>query len=302
MKNTTEMGLNRSGLATAPRLASQVLQVPKLTPKSTGDAMVIANERVMYAKEAEPMATMPPPGSLKELASNAVKLLKGQKAIVLVDKVAERMAFERGGVRLYDALLSKFDAYGSWEGGPSRADLESIRRDELMHFHFLAEVLGMLGADATAVSPSAEVHDVMSSGMRLVLTDPRTDLKQCLETMMTVELADNECWTTLVKLAHGYQEQRLAERFQRCLDEERVHVSRVRAWLTAGIGGEAFGDPKALHVAEPWVDRGAGNVRAAMAKKVSAGRAPPGAGGGIRRGGRNVQPKAKARRTMGGRR
>lgn len=313
MKNSLEQGLNRSGIATAPRLAPQVLQVPGLTPRSSGDARVIANERVVYAKESEPVATMPPPGSLKELAKTTLKLLKGQKSLVFVDKVAERMAFERGGVRLYEALLSKFDAYGTWEGGPSRADLEGIMRDELQHFHFLAEVLGMLGADATAVTPSAEVHDVMTAGMRLVLTDPRTDLRQCLETMMAVELADNECWTTLVKLALGYQETQLAERLQRCLDEERVHVSRVRAWLTAGLGGEAFGDPRALQVAEPWVQKGGVvNPRMAMARGVMAkaparapsrnGRAGKSPAGGTRRNARNVVPKAKARRTMGGRR
>jgi hypothetical protein len=253
MKNGIELGMNRSGLATAPRLAPQVLQVPKLTPKTTGDAKVIANERIVYAKEAEPLATMPPPGTLKELASTTVKLLKGQKALVLVDKVAERMAFERGGVRLYEALVSKFDAFGSWEGGPARTELESILRDELRHFHFLAEVLGMLGADATAVTPSADVHEVLATGLRTVLTDPRTDLRSSLEAILQAELADNDCWLTLVRLAVGYGENELAQRFQRCLDEERVHLSRVRVWLTAGLAGEAFGDPRAMHVSEPWL-------------------------------------------------
>ena len=310
MKNDLDMGMNRSGLATAPRLAPQVLQVPGLTPRSSGNAKVIANERVVYAKQAEPLATMPPPGSLKELAKTTMKLLKGQKAMVFVDKVAERMAFERGGVRLYEALLSKHDAYGTWEGGPTRADLEGIMRDELQHFHFLAQVLGMLGADATAVTPSADVHDVMASGMRLVLTDPRTDLRQCLEAMMAVELADNECWTTLVKLALGYGETQLAERLQRCLEEERVHASRIRAWLTAGLAGEAFGDPRALQLSEPWVEKGGVvNPRMAMARGAMA-KAPariPSRNGngnpaGTQRRGRNVQPKAKARRTMSGRR
>ena len=42
MKNTIELGLNRSGLATSPRMAPQVLQVPQMTPRSSGDAKVIA--------------------------------------------------------------------------------------------------------------------------------------------------------------------------------------------------------------------------------------------------------------------
>jgi hypothetical protein len=253
MKNGIELGQNRSGLAISPRLAAQMLQVPRLTVRTQGDAKVLANERVGFARDAEPFATMPPPGSLKELAKVAVKLLKGQKALVLVDKVAERLAFERTGVRLYEALLSKLDAFGSWEGGPTRADLEAIKHDELMHFQLLGEVMGMLGADATAVTPSAEVHDLLASGLRLVLTDPRIDLCASLEAILQAELADNDSWLTLVRLAHGYRESELAGRFQRCLDEERVHLGRVRAWLSAGLAGEAFGDPSALHHSEPWV-------------------------------------------------
>jgi hypothetical protein len=257
VKNGVEMGLNRSGLATSPRLAPQVLQVPKLTPHSSGDATIIANERIVYAREAEPVATMPPPGSLKELATTTLKLIKGQKALVFIDKVAERMAFERSGARLYEALLSKLEAFGSWEGGPNRSDLESILRDELQHFHLLAQVMGMLGADATAVTPSAEVNDVLTSGLRQVLTDPRVDLKSSLEAILQAELVDNDAWQTLVRLAVGYNETQLAERLQRCLDEERVHLGRVRGWLVAAIATEAFGDPTAMHVAEPWVNHSA---------------------------------------------
>ncbi len=289
MKNTIEMGLNRSGLATAPRMAPQVLQVPKLTPKTAGDAQVIANERISYSREAEAPATMPPPGSVKELAKATVKLLKGQKSLVLVDKVAERMAFERGGTRLYEALLSKFDAFGTWEGGPQRADLESIMHDELSHFHFLAEVMGMLGADATAVTPSAELQDLLTGGLRMVLADPRTDLRTCLEAMLQAELVDNDCWQTLMKLALGYEELQLAERFQRCLEEERVHLTRVRAWLQAGIGGEAFGDPHKLAVSEPWVQHVAALPRPSTGRRPHGGskRPPPARRNGRSTNGRN---------------
>jgi hypothetical protein len=253
MKNEIEMGLNRSGLATAPRLAPQVLQVPKLTPHSSGDASVIANERIIYSRDSEPAATMPPPGSLKELATTTLKMIKGQKALVFVDKIGERMAFERAGTRLYEALLSKLEAFGSWEGGPNRSDLENILRDELQHFHLLAQVMGMLGADATAVTPSAEVTDLLSSGLRQVLTDPRINLKSSLEAVLQAELVDNDCWGTLVKLAVAYDETQLAERLQRCLDEERVHLGRIRGWLSTALATEAFGDPGALQVSEPWV-------------------------------------------------
>jgi hypothetical protein len=254
MKNATEVGFNRSGMATAPRLAPQALEARALTPKTSGDASLIAKERIVYAKASEPLATMPPPGTLKELATTTLKLLKGEKAVVFSDKVGERLAFERAGARLYEALLSKHDAFGTWERGPSRADLEDILREELEHFHLLVEVLEALGSDPTAVTPSAGVQDVAATGVRALLVDPRVDLRQSLEAILVAELVDNECWQNLVRLAAGYGEHPLAARFQRCLEQERVHLARVRGWLAAGLSKDAFGDARRLVMAEPWVE------------------------------------------------
>jgi hypothetical protein len=245
-------------MATAPRLAPQALEVQHLTPRTSGDASALAKERLIYAKGAEPLATMPPPGTMKELAATTVKLLKGEKVMVFSDKVGERMAFERGGVRLYEALLSKLEAFGSWERGPERAELEDLLHEELEHFHLLADVLKGLGGDPTAITPSAEVHDVAASGLRAVLADPRINLRQSLDAMLIAELTDNDGWQHLVRLAHAHGDPRLAERFQRCLDQERVHLARVRTWVIAGLSSEAFGDARKLLVAEPWVQQHGG--------------------------------------------
>jgi rubrerythrin len=247
VKSPLDMGLNRSGLATAPLLAPRALEVRDLThPSMEGDETLMALERLGYAREAEPIATMPPPGSLTELASTAMKMLKGEKATVLVDKVGERLAFERGGTRLYDALLSKYDAFGGWKGGPRRSELEHIRRQELEHFHALAQTLDELGADKTAVTPSADVHDVICGGLRQVLSDPSTNLMQGLEAILFAELADNDCWLNLTRLALAYDEIELARLCEQFLAEEDEHLLMVREWLAAGLSLEAFGDPHVL--------------------------------------------------------
>jgi hypothetical protein len=56
----------------------------------------------------------------------AAKAMKGEKPTLLLDKLGERLAFERSGTRLYEALVSKHDAFGSFSGGPSREDLEHV--------------------------------------------------------------------------------------------------------------------------------------------------------------------------------
>lgn len=240
MKAPTDMGLNRSGLATAPVMGPSMLEVPALTkPTHQGDEALFADERISYSKQGEPAVTMPPPGSLKELATATVTLLKGEKAAVLIDKLGERLAFERSGVRLYEALISKFDAFGTFEGGPTREALEQIHAQEQDHFRLLAETMRSLGSDFTAVTPSASVHDVLGEGMRAVMADPRTDLQQGLEAALLAELSDNDCWVNLIDLSRQLGNDDLAAQFTGCLETEEEHLRLVRGWIKAGIEAQA---------------------------------------------------------------
>ncbi|HEY0713442.1 MAG TPA: ferritin-like domain-containing protein, partial [Polyangia bacterium] len=126
-----KLRFNRTGASVAPSLFQELVDATSQTePSATGDAEEIAQVRNSYAKEAEPPGSMPPPASGTR-AKDALALNGG---VVFLDKLGERLAFERGGVRLYDALLSKHDAWGTWPGGPRRADLEKIRSEEHDHF------------------------------------------------------------------------------------------------------------------------------------------------------------------------
>ena len=53
-------------------------------------------------------------------AGAALQALKGGPPTQFLDKLGERLAFERTGVRLYEALISKHEALGSFAGGPDR--------------------------------------------------------------------------------------------------------------------------------------------------------------------------------------
>jgi rubrerythrin len=228
---------NRTGLSTSPALAREIIQGTQLMPPSSeGGAQAIAVVRIAYSKNAEPVGSMPPPDS--EAGSRKASAVPP----VFLDKLGERLAFERSGVRLYDALLSKFDAFGTWKNGPSREDLEEIRKDELSHFAMLRQVVTKLGADPTAVTPSANVHGVASKGLPAVLADPRTNLWECLEAVLVAELVDNDCWENLSDLAVAIGEDDLARMFQDALSEERDHLRRVRTWLGAALSQSATGE------------------------------------------------------------
>ena len=100
----------------------------------------------------------------------------------------------------------------------------------------VAETIAELGGDATAVTPSANLHATASMGFVSVLGDPRTDVQQGLEVLLAAELVDNDCWTTLIELTEQAGQDELAQRFRVALAEEREHLERVRGWLATATG------------------------------------------------------------------
>ncbi|GHG87560.1 ferritin-like domain-containing protein [Comamonas sp. JC664] len=241
MKTTTsDMGRNRTGVATSPIDSADITQeAQKHPPSHLGDSSLIGKVRQIYARESEGLGSVPPPASLKGVAKTAMDAIKGAKPTVFIDKLAARLAFERSGTRLYEAALVKFDVYGGWEGGPTREGLEKIYNDELSHFLMLTDALKTLGADPTAMTPSADVTAVVSQGLPLLMLDPRANMRQSLEALLVAELTDNACWELLIELARGLGHDTLADRFQLALDSEVQHLQWVRGWLAAGVSDEA---------------------------------------------------------------
>jgi hypothetical protein len=243
MNQSASLGMNKTGGATAPQRLQEMVSGSELfLPQSTGSAQVIADVRIAYAAEAEPVGSVPMPASLAGTVKTAVKAITGANPTLFVDKLGERLAFERSGVRLYESVVSKYDAYGSFTGGPSREDLRQILNDEFSHFAMLSQAMEQLGGDPTAVTPSANLQATMSMGIIQVLTDPRTTLLQSLEGILLAELADNECWEALSELASQAGEDELEARFSRAHAREQEHLLKVRMWLAAGHGRTQLGD------------------------------------------------------------
>jgi rubrerythrin len=236
-KMTEGTRTNRTGMQASSH-AKQMHQVPDMTQPSKADGG-LKQAHAAYLKDAHALGTVPPPATAKGAGKAALQALKGNKAIALVDKVAERMAFERTGVRLYDALLDKMDASSAFDGGPSIEEVQKIRAEELQHAHMLMETLEQLGADPTAITPSADLVAIEGMGLGAVLGDPRTTVGQCLHALMVVELADNESWTMLRDLAEEMGQKDLAGRFQKAEEQEAQHLENVRSWLVAYTKSEA---------------------------------------------------------------
>jgi len=237
MKQQATVGTNRTGIGAAPQRSQEMLTgMEAFPPTSEGSAQDIALVRIAYAQEAEPLGSVPLPAGMTKQAKTALKAVMGAQPTLWMDKLGERLAFERSGTRLYEALVSKHDAFGSFAGGPSKGDLEAILQEEYSHFTMLSTTIEQLGGDPTVVTPSADLHATASHGIMQVIVDPRTTLLQSLEAILIAELADNVCWEALIALAAQAGEDTLVQPFEQALVTEQEHLMKVRAWLAAGQG------------------------------------------------------------------
>jgi hypothetical protein len=229
--NITRPGDNHTGIALHPEAALEMVEATsEFGPTSSGGPELIAANRVRTSRVSEPAATMP---SVPQVAIDLLPLL---------DRLGARLAFERQGVRLYEALLSKYDAFGGFRGGPTREDLEQIRAEELRHLGLAHNAILRLGGDPTAVTPSANVQTVAARGVGDVLVDPRTTLVECLEAIVIGELADHESWEQLVPLVAALGNKDLEARVRAAERTEAEHLTKVRAWLAAAGKIAASGD------------------------------------------------------------
>lgn len=284
MKQQTHVGRNRTGIRTSPIDIRRMREGTEHTvPSSTGDRQALAELRERYINESGTVGSVPVPGTFTGMLEAGKGLFTGRRPQVLIDKLGERLAFERSGVRLYDALIAKCEA----DPGAVRAGeldrLRHFRMEEAQHFTLLAEALESIGADATAQTPCADMVGVEGMGMMQVLTDPRSSVPQCLHVMLDAELVDNAGWELLITLARQTGHPELADRFAQALAQENEHLVEMRLLYETTVLAEATGTTAA--------DQG---------EEVSGAEAVPTLGGGFFHGESPGEDNPPIKGTVGG--
>src|SRR5690606_13520592 len=170
-------------------------------------------------EEAERIGSVPIPGSAKGMLKSTFDMIKGKSPELLVDKLGERLAFERSGVRLYDAMIAKVKAMNV-VGSDLVSVLQHIRDEEFEHMLLVEDAIKTLGADPTAQTPCADVAAVKSMGLMQVLTDPRTNVAQGLGALLTAELEDTAAWELLIELAEAGGHPNIAKSFEKAKTQE----------------------------------------------------------------------------------
>lgn len=240
MGSTIHAGINRTGLETTPLAKAQMIRYAQAEAGRASEAEG-AFEAVHMAciEEAERIGSVPVPASAKGTATAPVSVMAGRRPAVLMDKLGERLAFERAGTRLYEAMLLKCGAVDEATHPVDAAALGRIRDDEESHFHLVHNFMERLGADPTAMTPAADLAGVQGMGLIQVVTDPRTTIVQALDALLTAELTDNASWELLVELAAQTGHEDMAAEFAAALETERLHLEMVRGWLRQAVLREA---------------------------------------------------------------
>jgi hypothetical protein len=235
MEKSTEMSLrNHTGLQMSPIHARELLAAQKEFQPENQDTEAADLMRRQYIAEGDTLGTVPPPATAKGMAKTGMQAMTGLRPQVLVDKLGERLAFERSGTRLYDAMLRKCEGAGL-PPGVTLEQLAHIRDEEAGHAELLAQAIEMLGADPTVQTPDAVATGVEGMGLMQAVNDPRTTPVQCLHTLLIAELADTASWELLIQLAEHCQQVELATRFRNALDAELRHAALVSDWYRSAV-------------------------------------------------------------------
>ena len=233
MKHNEEqqLGMNKSGTMMAPIESAKTEKgAAQYTQPTAGSSDAIGENRLFYMKDADVQVTLPISPSLKGMAKGMMDKLKSGN-YGFVDKLGDRIAFERTGTRLYEALLVKYEGTEDKDNLPPLELLKQFHREEREHFIMLCEVMKQIGGDPTAVTPCANIDAVASQGWIQVMTDPRTSFEQCLHIIHLAELADTDSWEILVEMAEANGMKEFSNEFRNALAQEENHLLNVRNWM-----------------------------------------------------------------------
>ncbi|HEY8157339.1 MAG TPA: ferritin-like domain-containing protein [Methylobacter sp.] len=229
MKDAAEFGLNKTPTQLHPVMTQSMIEgYEEFPPHAEYNAIDAFTMRKNYIQRSEQLGAVPLPSTLSGVVSSGAQAIQGNSPSALIDKLGERLAFERSGVRLYDALITKCRA-----AAPDLdiQILEQFRDDEAQHFALVQECIVSMGGDPTAQTPCADSSGVATMGFMQVLNDPRSSIPQCAEAILMAELADAAGWELLTTLADEAGLSDYIDKFDQARRTEDHHMYTIKDWL-----------------------------------------------------------------------
>lgn len=254
MSDANKLGMNRTGIDMSPIQSKSMRKAAGQQDSSPTSHRVMDQIRALYLSEGETVGSVPLPASFTGALSSFKEKIKGNAPELLINKLGQRLAFERTGIRLYEMVIAKCQTMP--DDLASRVisvdALKQFRDEEAQHFLLVHKIMESLGADPTAMTPDADISAVASMGVVQVLTEPRTSILQCLEALQTLELTDNAAWTLLQEICLNMGLNDMAKEFTAAIEQEEVHAYTITQWIRQmaihkGSGNDADPDLVTTH-------------------------------------------------------
>lgn len=169
------------------------------------------------------------------------KLAEGNVAKVL-DVLTARCAYERTGVKLYDAIIDKIERQGDTHYHRMLETLRRHRDEEKEHEEWLEQQIRALGGDPHAATQMSRLEDEETRGVQGVLLDGHSEIPHLIHALFTAELTDNAGWDLLVQLADEAGDREAKREFGRRLAEEAKHLLFMREAMTRTAEREILGE------------------------------------------------------------
>jgi bacterioferritin (cytochrome b1) len=145
----------------------------------------------------------------------------------VIDVLAERLQFERSGVKLYDAIIAKMKASQQPAFTSILDEMQEHRDQEKEHEEWLEECIRQLGGDDKKLTELAKLVTRESKGIEEVIMSD-AEIPHLLHALLAAELVDNAGWDLLVQLADEAGDAKAKREFKKRLHEEEEHLILMR--------------------------------------------------------------------------
>jgi hypothetical protein len=157
----------------------------------------------------------------------------------ILDKLGARLEFARTCARLYEALIPKLEAHDPFRGGPTRAQLERFRDEELGHEIVVQRLMTKLGGDPTVPTGSANRQAAVTGGLVELIEAPQTTFIDCLDALVVAELVNHESWRQLLPMMAPFGEVPVGAQVREIERSAAEHLAAARAWMVAAVAHAA---------------------------------------------------------------
>jgi rubrerythrin len=150
---------------------------------------------------------------------------------LLMDKLSEFLAVERGGVKLYEIAIQQV------------SDAEVLNRfrefyqQTRKHVEILSRVIANLGGDPTYISPGAKTAEEKAQALLSTMTQsdgmaPQQTEMNAIENIVIAETKDHADWELLGHIARRSSDSRLRDVLKPAVDEVAPEEDQHLNWTT----------------------------------------------------------------------